>query len=105
MIQIKTLTLFQGNRQKNDQSFGCNLPIAPSDIVVGVACRALSTLCSSSISLWVLVTSLWWAWDLSSGTGIGLTFPRPLLPRCNGPLILQKFSFAFLVIWVAGVAF
>ena len=51
-----------------------------------------------------MVTSLQWAWDPSSGTGVGLTFPRPLLPRCNGPLTSRKFSSAS-VIQVADAAF
>ena len=42
--------------------------------------------------------------DPSSGTGLGLTFPRPLLPRCNGLLFLRNFSSAS-VIGVADVAF
>ena len=44
-----------------------------------------------------------WALD-PSGTKVSLTFPRPLLPRCNIPLILQNFRSAS-VISVADVSF
>ena len=50
-----------------------------------------------------MVANLRWALD-PSGTKVRLTFSRPLLPRCNIPLILRNFSSAS-VISVANVSF